>query len=108
MKPKVASIAVCQRKGKQRGLWDCENAPVRGVGCVSGVVVRDDDIVGIVSTEQEETHERLVVVPAWNGGSAQPPEIENGVEDSGGGEGSTGSLANERAAGGCVHTICRC
>ena len=103
MEPEVAAIAVLQSKWKERRLRDRENTSGGSVGAVSGRVVRHDNVVGIVSAEKEQANKRLIIAAVGNGGGAQPAEIENRIEQARGGERGASSLANEGAAGRCVH-----
>ena len=61
MEAEIATIAVLQGEGKKRRLRNPENATRRGIGVITARITRDDDVVGIVATKQEEADERLVV-----------------------------------------------
>src|SRR5450631_109507 len=103
METEVTAVAVLQSEWKKRRLRERENASRSGVGGVSVRIVRDDYVVRIVSAEKEKAHERLVVAAVGNGGRTQSSEIEDRVEQAGGRERGASSLANEGAAGRCVH-----
>ena len=107
MEREIAAIAIQQSKWKQRGLRDGENPPRRRVGSVPGVIVRDDDVVRVIAAEKKEADERLIIGGIGVGGGAESAQIEDGVEQTRGGERGAGRLANEGAASRCVHTICR-
>src|SRR5438105_5775755 len=107
MEREIAAMAIQQSKWKQRCLRDLENAARGRVGSVACVIMRDDDVVCVIAAEEKETDERFVIAGIGVGGGAEPAQIEDGVEQTRGGERGAGRLANEGAASRCVHTICR-
>ena len=65
METEVTAIAILQSERKKRRLRDRENASRGGVRGISARVVRDDDVVRIVSAEKKQANERLVVAASW-------------------------------------------
>src|ERR1700694_2983261 len=92
MEAEVAAVAIQKREWQKRCLRDRENASRGGVGCVSAHIVRHDDGVRIVSTEQKQANKRLVVAAIGNVGGTQPSEIEDRVEQPGRSERGASSL----------------
>src|ERR1044071_1106888 len=70
MKTKVTAVAILQSEWKKRRLRDCENASRRGVRGIAVRIVRDDDIVRVISAVKKQANERSVVIPARNSHSA--------------------------------------
>jgi hypothetical protein len=98
MKPEIPAIAVLQGERQKGRLRNGENAASGRVRSVTGVVVRNDDVVRVIATEEEKTDERLVI-GGIERSRAEPAQIEDGVENAGGRERGAGGLADETAAG---------
>ena len=75
METKVTAVTILQSKWKKGRLGDCENASRRGLRGIAVRVVRDDDIVRVISAVKKQANERPVVIPIGNSGRAQPAEI---------------------------------
>ena len=104
MKSEVPAVATLQGERQQHVLRNGENTTRSGVGIVAGVVVRNQNVVRVVSTEKKKTDERFVIAGrVGNSGRAEPAQIENGVENARGAERSASGLANENATSRCVH-----
>src|SRR3954468_23211282 len=88
MQSEVAAIAVRQRQRKERGLRNRERASSRGVGGVAVRVVGNEHVVRVVAAIEEKADQRLVIGCVERRG-AEPAQIENGVENAGGGESGT-------------------